>query len=196
MTIKAPTKKIQCFRGVLTGFFPVNQEDKVILRIVHSHASRSCWPSANEVHKTQGNSLQTEAYLKARPYWGLGLQSRLCSGAHSARLGGWGLWDRKAYLRLSQILCWGLGEGVSRPCAPGRNSPWCHVHVSYHRVTNRLCQRGAGRSSCKEVWGRATKLETNPFLLNYDREQKEKRHTLPRFLFPFGQRNISAKVEF
>ena len=29
---KAPTKKIQCFRGVLTGFFPVNQEDKVILQ--------------------------------------------------------------------------------------------------------------------------------------------------------------------
>lgn len=32
MTIKVPTKKIQCFRGVLTGFFPVNQEDEVILQ--------------------------------------------------------------------------------------------------------------------------------------------------------------------
>ena len=150
MTIKAPTKKIQCFRGVLTGFFPVNQEDKVILRIVHSHASRSCWPSANEVHKTQGNSLQTEAYLKARPYWGLGLQSRLCSGAHSARLGGWGLWDRKAYLRLSQILCWGLGEGVSRPCAPGRNSPWCHVHVSITESQTGSVNGGLGDLAAKK----------------------------------------------
>ena len=32
MTIKAPTKKIQCLHGVLTGFLPVNQEDEVILQ--------------------------------------------------------------------------------------------------------------------------------------------------------------------
>lgn len=167
--------------------------------IFHKHASCSCWPSVNEVHRTQGNLLQTEAYLKARPSSGLGLQGPICSAANSAWPGV--MWEVMGWKGTPAF----VADPMLRPGGRGIKTTHTWQKLSlvpcarkYQWVTKRLCKWVAGRYSCKGVWGRATKFETNLFLLNYEGEQAVKNIPPPQpFSFSFwSEKYKSAKMEF
>lgn len=129
VTIKAPTKKIQCLRGVLTGFLPVNQEDEVILQwlyLIQSWITQPltvCKRGAQDVGQlvTDRSTPEGQTLLPARAAWPYLQRSQTCT----ARAGVMGRKGTRASTA-DQV----PGPGGSSPCTPGGSSFWCHVHAS------------------------------------------------------------------